>query len=179
MTEPIARRRVPFVKALLDYCVEMVLAIFPHDSLSNRVKSALLRWRGATIGKQLKLWRGVWFADPQKIVIGDAVTIGKSAMLISVDTIHIGNRVMIGHGSQLITAGHGIPEGRGTMRTAKPVTEPIVIEDDAWLGASAIILPGVTIGQGAIVAAGAVVTKSVEPFTIVGGVPATIIRQRD
>lgn len=179
MTEPIARRRVPFVKALLDYFVEMVLDIFPHDGLSNRVKSVLLRWRGATIGKQLKLWRGVWFADPQKVVIGDAVTIGKSAMLISVDAIHIGNRVMIGHGSQLVTAGHGIPEGRGTMRTAESVTAPIVIQDDVWLGASAIILPGVTIGTGAVVAAGAVVTSNVEPFTIVGGVPARIIRERE
>ena len=63
MTEPIARRRVPFVKAFLDYLVEMVLEILPHDGLSNRVKSMLLRWRGATIGSQLKLWRGVWIAD--------------------------------------------------------------------------------------------------------------------
>ncbi len=179
MTDPIVQRHVPLTKAIFDYWVELLMALLPHDSLSNRIKSFLLRRRGASIGKQVKMWRDVWVADPKNLVIGDNVTIGKSAMLISVDKIHIGNRVMIGHGSQLITAGHGIPDEQGKMRTADPVTAPITIADDAWLGASAIILPGVTVGEGAIVAAGAVVTKSVEPFTVVGGVPASVIRHRE
>ena len=57
--------------------------------------------------------------------------------------------------------------------------QPVTIMDDVWIGARAIILPGVTIGQGAIVAAGAVVTKDVPPFAIVGGVPARLIDYRE
>jgi len=56
--------------------------------------------------------------------------------------------------------------------------KPIVIHDDVWIGGGAIILAGITIGQGAVVAAGAVVTKNVEPYTIVGGVPAKRIKER-
>lgn len=57
--------------------------------------------------------------------------------------------------------------------------EPVVIEDEGWVGANAVVLPGVRIGRGAVVAAGAVVTKDVAPYTIVGGVPARMIRERD
>ena len=59
------------------------------------------------------------------------------------------------------------------------VTAPITICDGVWIGARAIILPGVTIGEGAVVAAGAVVTKDVEPFTVVGGNPAKFIKHRN
>jgi maltose O-acetyltransferase len=56
--------------------------------------------------------------------------------------------------------------------------EPVIIEDDVWIGARVIILPGVKIGKGSIVGAGAVVTKDVEPYSIVAGVPAKLIRKR-
>ena len=56
---------------------------------------------------------------------------------------------------------------------------PIAIEDDVWVGANAVVLPGVHIGQGAVVGAGAVVTSDVDPFTVVGGVPAHMIAKRD
>ena len=86
--------------------------------------------------------------------------------------IDIGNDCLIGHNATLCTINHAQdPDRRGDMEF-----HPIRIENKVWLGANVTILPGVTIGEGAIVAAGAVVTKDVPPRTIVGGVPANVIK---
>jgi maltose O-acetyltransferase len=93
------------------------------------------------------------------------------------DTITIGDDVSIGHEVMILTATHDTshPEKRGGDIT----TAPVSVGNGAWLGARAIILPGVTVGAGAIVAAGAVVSKDVAPHTLVGGVPAKKIRELD
>lgn len=180
MTQPESiHPKVPLTTAILDYMVEFFMAMTPHDPLSSRIKSALLRWRGAKIGNKCKIWRDVWVDDYRKLVVGDHVSIGKSAMIQCIGGVSIGSNVMIGHGSQIISAGHYIPEVGESMRFSGLHAAPIMIEDEAWIGAGAIILPGVTIGKGAVVAAGAVVTKSVASNTIVGGVPAILIRTRD
>lgn len=86
--------------------------------------------------------------------------------------IFIGNDCLLGHNVTLCTINHNPdPDHRGDM-----IFAPIHIEDKVWIGANATILQGVTIGEGAIVAAGAVVTKNVAPRTIVGGVPARFIK---
>lgn len=91
--------------------------------------------------------------------------------------IFIGDRVTIGHQVFLVTGGHRIgPSGR---RAERVVPRAITIHDGCWIGARAIVLPGVTIGRGAVVGAGAVVSRDVEPNTVVGGVPARLIRQLD
>ena len=87
--------------------------------------------------------------------------------------IFIGNDCLIGHNATLCTNNHAQdPDRRGDMEF-----HPIRIEDKVWLGANVTILPGVTIGEGAIVAAGAVVTKDVAARTVVGGVPARVIKK--
>lgn len=86
--------------------------------------------------------------------------------------IHIGDDSLIGHKVVLATLNHGFaPEDRGTLYPL-----PIVIGRNVWIGASATILPGVTVGDNAIIAAGAVVTKNVSANTIVGGVPARVLK---
>lgn len=171
--------KVPLQTAILDYLVEFFMAITPHDPLSNRIKRRLMIWRGASIGANAKIWRDVWVDDYRKLKIGENVSIGKSAMLQCIGGVTIGDNVMIAHGSQLISAGHHIPEMDEPMRFSGLDISHIVLEDDVWIGAGAIVLPGVTIGKGAVVAAGAVVTKDVEPYTIVGGIPAQMIRRRE
>ena len=87
--------------------------------------------------------------------------------------IYIGNDVLIGHNACLLTLNHDAdPENRADMHPM-----PIHIEDKAWLGSNVTVLPGVRIGEGAIVAAGAVVTKDVPENTVVGGVPAKVIKK--
>lgn len=87
--------------------------------------------------------------------------------------IFIGNNVLIGHNVTLATINHDVNiETRGNM-----LLKPIIIEDDVWIGSGAIITQGVRVGKGAIIAAGAIVTKDVEPFSVVGGVPAKLIKK--
>ena len=168
----------PVRTAVGNYLVELFMAVAPHDALSNRAKRALMRWRGASIGARPKIWRDVWVDDYRKLSIGDDVSVGKSAMLVCVGGVTIGNQVMIAHGSQIISAGHRMPSVGESMRFSGLEAAPIVIEDGAWIGAGAIVLPGVTVGSGSVVAAGSVVTKDVEPNTVVGGVPSTVIGTR-
>ena len=86
--------------------------------------------------------------------------------------IFIGNDCLIGHNATLCTINHAFdPDHRGDM-----TFKPIRIEDKVWFGANVTVLQGVTIGEGAIVAAGAVVTKDVPPRTVVGGIPAKLLR---
>jgi acetyltransferase-like isoleucine patch superfamily enzyme len=171
--------RVPLRTAVGNYLVEMVMAILPHDALSNRLKRALMCWRGARIGRNPKIWRDVWIDDYRHLAVGDDVSIGKSAVLGCIGGVTIGNEVMIAHGAQILSAGHRIPEAGTSMRFSGLEIAPIRIADGAWIGGGAIVLPGVTVGQGAVVAAGSVVTKDVEPFTIVAGVPTMVIGERE
>ncbi len=170
--------KVSLWRAFLNYLVEFYMAMTPHDPLSNRIKRVLLRWRGATVGRNPKIWRDVWVDEYRNLTIGDHVSIGKSAMLLCIGGVTIGSNVMIAHGAQLVSAGHRIPDDDDSMRFSGLDAAPIVIEDDAWIGAGAIVLQGVTVGKGAVIAAGAVVTQDVAAYTIVGGVPAKFIRQR-
>ena len=89
--------------------------------------------------------------------------------------IKIGDGVLIGHNVVLATANHDLEPSRSRKLHYKP----IVIGDNVWIGSNSVILQGVTIGEWAVVAAGAVVTKNVEPFTVVGGIPAKFIKKVD
>lgn len=124
-----------------------------------------------------------------KISIGNYCYIGENTKIWSGCSITIGNNVLISHNvdihdcndhpidakarhehfKEIITTGH--PKQIDGLKE-----KPIVIKDDAWIGFNSIILKGVTIGEGAIVAAGSVVTKNVEPYTIVAGNPAKFLK---
>lgn len=109
---------------------------------------------------------------------GKNITIGKNVFLNfgccfqDQGGIHIGDGTLVGHGVVLATLNHHLlPQKRGNM-----IPRPIYIGQNVWIGARAVVLPGVTIGDGAIVAAGAVVTKDVLPNTVVAGVPAKTLK---
>lgn len=108
------------------------------------------------------------------ITIGRSVFIGYQCMFTGHGAIDIADEVMISNKVNLVTAGHPVePDKRREYITVEPIT----IERNVWIGTAATVLPGVTIGPGSVVAAGAVVTCDVPPATVVAGVPATVIRQ--
>jgi acetyltransferase-like isoleucine patch superfamily enzyme len=107
------------------------------------------------------------------ITIGRAVFIGYECMFAGHGAITIADEVMIANRVNLVTSGHPVaPDERRKYITVAPIT----IETNVWIGTAATVLPGVTIGSDAVVTAGAVVTHDVAPATLVGGVPATVIR---
>ena len=107
--------------------------------------------------------------------IGDRTYINSGASLCAAKSVKIGARCAIGNLTLIMdTDFHSVQD-----HTAAPDPQPVAIEDDVWLAARVTVLKGVTIGRGAVVAAGAVVTKDVPPNTLVGGVPAKVIRVLD
>lgn len=116
-------------------------------------------------------------ALPGRIEIGAHTGIGENTIVNAVNSVTIGERVMVAAGCHITDADHEM-KGRGPMQTQGRRAQPVVIEDEAWLGTGVTITAGVRIGRGAVVGAGAVVTRSVEPFQIVAGVPARVIGSR-
>ena len=129
------------------------------------------------IGKEVDVCFGMFppfYTDCGKnITVGKRVFINSGCCFQDQGGIEIGDDVLIGQQVVIATLNHDLnPEKRGSM-TPKPVK----IGNKVWIGAHATILPGVTIGDGAVVAAGAVVTKYVPPNTVVAGVPAKVIKE--
>lgn len=114
-----------------------------------------------------------------RIEIGERVAIRPQTILMASDfaSIIIGNDVLIGCGVHFYSANHAFdrPDVKIADQGYSP-SEDIVVENDVWIGANAIILPGVRIGRHSVVAAGSVVTRSVEPFSVHAGVPARKIK---
>lgn len=121
---------------------------------------------------------GIWQPGPS-LVIGDSVFIGTGCEFNFRRKIDIGSYCLIGSGSRFIDHDHGTARREVPMATQTGGGEaPIVLEEDVWLGANVIVLKGVRIARGAIVAAGAVVTTDVPAFEIWGGVPARKLGER-
>jgi acetyltransferase-like isoleucine patch superfamily enzyme len=139
---------------------------------AHRHEAAALLARTARHGERVRLRMPVVIYAPEKLTLGDQVDIGEFTHLRANGGLQIGSRVLIAANVTITTREHTVELPRWSVTTDGPVT----IEDDVWIGAGAVVLPGVTIGKGSVVAAGAVVTTAVEPFTVVAGVPARAIK---
>lgn len=112
-----------------------------------------------------------------RVYIGDDTVIGRHCMITAKNMIRIGSNVLMGAYVQVIDHNHGT--ARDTIiREQHATIGQVIIENDVWIGAGAKILSGITIGKGAVIGANAVVATDVEPYAIVGGVPARLIRYR-
>ena len=109
------------------------------------------------------------------VIIGDYTRIGLHNTIIG--PVTIGNHVNLAQGITVTALNHNFADPNKRIDEQGVSTTPVVIEDDIWIGANAVILPGVTIGHHSVVAAGAIVTKDVPPHSLVAGVPAKIIKQ--
>lgn len=168
MKEKIFRR----IKAvLLEFCL-MLLRWVGHIP-SHSFRKIIYRLSGIKIGKGSTIHMWANFFDPKGIEIEEDTIIGDHCFLDGRSELKIGSHTDIASQVLIYNSEHDI-----NAEDFRATAEPVEIGDYVFIGPRAIILPGVKIGNGAVVAAGAVVTKDVSPFSIVGGVPAKEIGQR-
>ena len=117
------------------------------------------------------------YENGPSIIIGNNVFLGRNCEFNIINNIDVGNNCLIASGCKFIDGNHGMIQGE-LMRNQPAVSIPIILKEDVWLGANVVVLKGVTIGEGTIVAAGAVVTKDIPPYEIWGGIPAKKLRDR-
>ena len=170
---------VRYVAVVTYEAVMRCLFALPRYRWCNFLKVSLLRLRGAKIGRRPVIYPGVWIATGKNLILGDNVDLAVDVLITSDGGVSIGDRTLVGYRTQILSGNHVIPPRPVHISDAGHEAKPVRIGSDVWIGANCIILPGVTISEGAVVAAGSVVTKGVEPFMIVGGVPAKPIRRRD
>ncbi|MBI5127624.1 acyltransferase [Candidatus Roizmanbacteria bacterium] len=140
---------------------------------SHTFRRFIYRIAGIKIGKGSVIHMKARFYDPRNIVIGEDTIIGEGSILDGRAKLTIGNHVDIASEVMVYNSQHDIED-----ENFSAVDKPVIIEDYVFIGPRSIVLPGVTIGKGAIVAAAAVVTKDVPPYAIIGGVPGKIIGER-
>lgn len=159
--------------------IMVLLFALPRYQTLNRLKSFFLKLNGAVIGKRVVFYPGVWIAPGRNLVIGNDVDFALGVLVDASGGVQIGDRALIGHDTKIISTNHVIPPNRGSIFSAGYDKKKIVIGKDVWIGANVIILAGRTVGDGAVLAAGSIITKDVEPYTVVGGNPAKLLRRRN
>lgn len=166
--EPVLSRRV----------LAEVASTLPNSAFAT-TRTALLRAAGVRIGKHSLVQGELWLTGVGNVCellsIGDNTLITRRLHVDLGAPVRIGNYVRIGHDVSILTVNHAV--GSRDFRAGPRFFGEITIEDGCWIGSRSTLLPGVVIGSGAIVAAGAVVSRSVPPDTLVAGVPARVIRE--
>lgn len=144
----------------------------------RKIRRYIVKQLFESTGQQVNINKDVYFGNGRKIKIGNNSSIEVGCQIANDTTI--GNDVMIAPEVVIFSVGHETSDTSIPMRlqgNTKP--RPVTIGDDVWIGQRAIILPGITIGDGAIVAAGSIVTKDIPARTVVGGNPAKILKTRN
>jgi acetyltransferase-like isoleucine patch superfamily enzyme len=164
------------MKRLLIFINKLFLGLF------RRLGMAFIRPMFGSIGKNVTFWPTDVFSYAT-ICIGNNLFIGQGATFQAAHIgIRIGDKVMFGPHVTIMGGDHNtsvIGLAMYDVHDKRPEDDqPVIIDTDVWVGTRAVILKGVHIGRGAIVAAGAVVTRNVPPYAIVGGVPARILKYR-
>lgn len=138
------------------------------------IRSSVFRWFGAKVANDCALYPAAKYYAPWNLECGSRVCIGPGAEIYNKAKVTIGSNVVISQGAYICTASHDI-----SSPTMDLVLKPITIGSNVWIAAKATILPGVTIGEGAVVGACAVVAKDVPPWSVVVGNPARVVKKRE
>lgn len=162
-----------FLPRLPRFLAQAVFNLLVTHLPGHWLRLAWLRALGARVGRGTTIFRGTTVIGAQHLVLGERVQIGFRVVLDARGGLTVGEDVLLSSDSQLLTANHDITSDDFERQVA-----PIVIADHAWVATRAIVLAGVTIGRGAVVAAGGVATRDVAPRTVVGGVPARELGER-
>lgn len=162
-------RELGSILSPIEFYLLKIIGYFPSHHIRNLIYHA----SGMQIGKGSHIYSGAEIRNQFGIKIGKGTSIGHNAILDGRGGLVIGNSVNFSSGVWIWTVEHSI-----TSANFEGVSAPVKIEDYVWLSCRVTVLPGVTIGEGAVACAGAVVTKNVEPYAIVAGVPAKKIGER-
>jgi acetyltransferase-like isoleucine patch superfamily enzyme len=163
---------------LFYYLIGKVLpdSVFPGGKFYNSIRLFIIKRILQKFGNENVFEGGIYIGDGSDIQIGNLCQINHGCHIVNAT---IGNYVMIAPEVVFIGKMHKTESVTIPMILQGEVEyDPVTVEDDVWLGQRAIVMPGVKIGRGAIVGAGAVVTKDVPPYAVVGGVPAKLIKYR-
>jgi maltose O-acetyltransferase len=146
--------------------------------LSKKCRALICKQFFHSVGRNVNVEHGAYFGSGLLVEIGDNSGIGVNCRVPG--DIRIGKDVMMGPDVLIIGRNHNFEDLTIPMRLqGYKATPPVVIEDDVWLGARVIVLPGIKIGRGAIIGAGAIVSKDVPPFGICVGDPGRIVKFRN
>jgi maltose O-acetyltransferase len=159
---------------LVVHAVNLASNVLGDDWASKRLRLVLLRAMGARFGARSYFHGGTYFSDPRHLKVGQRCFVNRNCFFDLEAVISIGDDVVIGHGTTVVTTHHRL--GSARRRAGAPYGEPVTVEDGVWIGANALLMPGVTVGRGSVVGAGALVLHDVAPDTVVAGVPARRIR---
>jgi len=142
----------------------------------NAWRRMLLRCFGAKVGHKANIRNSAVITIPWNLSLGDDACIGDHALVYNLGPVTIGDEAIVSQRVHLCAGTHDYSQLDLPLPLLKP---PIIIEKQAWVCADAFVGPGVTVGQGAIVGARAVVVKNVEPWAIVAGNPAKFVKRRE
>lgn len=169
--EKISRVFYPFFKFYY-FIINYIYRELHIEGCIFGLRRAIWRARVASLGAYSDISPGVVVKTPKNLYIGLRTCIGAGSFVDAGGGVKIGDYVMISHMVSINSQTHPItPPYHGLLQA------PTVIRDHVWIGAGVIIMVGVEIGEGAIIGAGSVVTRSVDPWTIVVGTPAKVLRQ--
>jgi acetyltransferase-like isoleucine patch superfamily enzyme len=174
------RKRFSSVVVISYELIMQIIFLLPRYKILNNLKAGFLRLLGAKIGDSVTFYPNLWisFAPGNILEIGDNVDLATGVLITTKGGVTIKERTLIGYRTQILSSNHIIPLDSQPIFSSGHEHSPVMIDKDVWIGANCIILPGITVGEGAVIGAGSVVTKSVPPWTIVAGVPARIVRKR-
>ena len=153
--------------------MKLTLELNTKYNSAQEIVELMSKIKGKPVDKSFALFPPFNTDYGKNITFGKNVFINSGCKFQDQGGITVGNNALIGHNVVLATLDHNIC----VSKRVELFAAPIVIEDNVWIGANVTVTSGVTIGKGSIVAAGAVVTKDVPEYSIVGGVPAKVIRE--
>jgi len=156
------------------------LIIEDYAEINARSTQKIILGNRVTIGKYAIIRPGnLYGGEPgEGLVVGDHSNIGPYCYIGCSGHISIGNNVMISPRVSIYAENHVFDNTDTPIKSQGVKKENVVIEDDCWIASNSILLAGVTIGKGSVVAAGSVVTQDVPPYSVVAGVPARVIKNR-
>jgi len=155
-------------------------------NIEDNVTINALSKKGITFGRNVSIRSGTTIDCTgvirelgEELIIGDYVGISEGCFIQVRGSVKIGSYVMMGPHVSIFSENHGFTNPNIRLIEEKTIRKGVIIEDNIWIGSRALILDGVTVGEGSIIAAGCVVTRDVPPFSIVAGVPGKVIKKRN